>query len=75
MADIEALEARLAESKAQLISLIDEIDAKRDDIDCAANAQLVLSRLLGTQQKPATLAASDVRQLGKIRRRQSGRAR
>lgn len=47
VADIEALEARLAESKAELIGLIGLIEAKPDDIDCATNARRVLSRLMG----------------------------
>ncbi len=47
VADIEALEARLAENKAQLVSLITDIEAKPDDIDCATNARRVLSRVIG----------------------------
>ena len=43
--DIEALEQRLAQSKAHLLTLIDEIESKPDDIDCASNAKRVLSRL------------------------------
>ena len=45
--DIEALEARLACSKAQLVALIADIEAKPEDADCAANARRVLSRILG----------------------------
>lgn len=48
VADIEALEARLAESKAQLTALIDLIESKPDDIDCATNARRVLSQLMGS---------------------------
>ncbi|WP_242224335.1 MerR family transcriptional regulator [Shinella zoogloeoides] len=47
VADIEALEARLAGSKAQLVTLIADIEAKPDDIDCAANARRVLANMLG----------------------------
>lgn len=43
--DIEALEQRLAQSKAHLLTLIDEIESKPDDIDCASNAKRVLSRM------------------------------
>ena len=43
--DIAALEVRLAHTKAALLALIADIDAKPDDIDCAANARRVLSRL------------------------------
>jgi DNA-binding transcriptional MerR regulator len=44
--DIGSLEARLAHSKAQLVTVIEEIEARPDDIDCATNARRVLSRLL-----------------------------
>ena len=37
VADIEALEARLTQSKAQLVALIADIETKPEDIDCAAN--------------------------------------
>ncbi|MGA4531862.1 MerR family transcriptional regulator [Ectopseudomonas chengduensis] len=43
--DIEALEQRLAQSKAHLLALIDEIESKPDDIDCATNAKRVLSKM------------------------------
>jgi len=67
--DIEALEARLAQSKGQLLALLAEIEARPEDIDCAANARRVLSRLqLGEMDSP-TLAAGDVKALGKANRR------
>ena len=43
--DIEALELRLAQSKTRLRALIDEIESKPDDLDCAANAKRVLSKM------------------------------
>lgn len=43
--DIEALEQRLAQSKTHLLALIDEIESKPDDLDCAANAERVLSKM------------------------------
>ncbi|MFI8744424.1 MerR family transcriptional regulator [Pseudomonas sp. NPDC077186] len=43
--DIEALERRLAQSKTHLLALIDEIEGKPDDLDCAANAKRVLSKM------------------------------
>ncbi|CAM3867847.1 MerR family transcriptional regulator [Ectopseudomonas alcaliphila] len=43
--DIEALQQRLAQSKAHLLALIDEIESKPDDIDCATNAKRVLSKM------------------------------
>ena len=51
--DIEALEQRLAQSKAHLLALIDEIESKPDDIDCATNAKRVLSKMnLGGPSDP-----------------------
>lgn len=49
VAELEALEARLAHSRSQLVGLIANIEARPDDIDCAANARRVLSRLLGSE--------------------------
>ncbi|WP_063807482.1 MerR family DNA-binding transcriptional regulator [Burkholderia cepacia] len=43
--DIEALEARLARSKAQVMSLIAEIAAKPASVDCATHAKRLLSRV------------------------------
>lgn len=43
--DIETLEQRLAQSKTHLLALIDEIESKPDDIDCATNARRVLSKM------------------------------
>lgn len=43
--DIEALEARLARSKAHVVSLIAEIGAKPESVDCATNAKRLLSRI------------------------------
>ncbi|MFQ0814617.1 MerR family transcriptional regulator [Brucella anthropi] len=72
VADISALEARLAHSKAQLVGLIEEITAKPDDIDCAANARRVLSQLLGKQIKSAASDTGEQRLYNKARRDQSG---
>ena len=68
MKDIEALEARLAQSKAGLVALIRDIEAKPDDIDCAAHAQQVLSRLQSGELANPAMAAADVKMLGKMRR-------
>jgi DNA-binding transcriptional MerR regulator len=43
--DIEALQAQLAQSKAQLVELMAQIEAKPQDMDCAANARRVLSEM------------------------------
>lgn len=49
--EIEALQARLAQSRARLVELLDQIEAKPADIDCATNAKRVLSELqLGTDE-------------------------
>jgi len=54
LADIEALQDRLARSKAQLKALLGDIESKPDDLSCAANARRVLSRmLLGTNDPNA----------------------
>jgi DNA-binding transcriptional MerR regulator len=72
--DIGALEARLAQSKAQLVALIADIEAKPNDIDCAANARRVLSNILGKEIDKPTMAAGDVKLLGRASRRRSAKA-
>ena len=68
VADIEALEARLAQSKAQLVALLGEIEAKPDNVDCATNARRLLSKMqLGEMESPV-LQSSDVKTLGKAKR-------
>lgn len=67
--EIEALQARLAQSKAGLVALIKDIEARPDDIDCTANARRLLSRIQSRQMKREGLAAGDVRLLGKAKRR------
>lgn len=72
VADIEALEARLAQSKAQLAALIDDIEAKPGDMDCADNARRVLSHVLGKEMaKPARVS----KPLGNVNRHRSAKAR
>ena len=57
--ELQALEARLALSRTQLAALIADIESKPDDIDCAANARRVLSRLLGgAAENPIPSAAA-----------------
>ena len=75
VADIEALEVRLAQSKAQLVALLEDIEAKPDDIDCAANARRVLSRMLGRDVEGPTLEADDTKLLGKTSRRRTANTR
>jgi DNA-binding transcriptional MerR regulator len=71
--DIEAMEARLAQSKAHLVRLLSEIEAKPDEIDCATNARRVLSRIRSGEMESPALAAEDVRTLRKVRRRRPAR--
>ncbi len=47
VAEIEALETRLAHSKTQLMALMQDVRARPDDLDCVAGAQQVLARVLG----------------------------
>lgn len=57
--DIEALEAQLAQSKAQLVELMAQIETKPQDMDCAANARRVLSeiQLVEAERTPTTTRA------------------
>lgn len=43
--DIETLQVQLAKSKAQLVELMAQIEAKPDDMSCSANARRVLSEM------------------------------
>ena len=51
--DIGRLQERLTRTKARLEGLIEEIEARPDDIDCAANARRVLSGLFHDESVPA----------------------
>lgn len=61
VADIVALEARLRQSRKQLVALIGDIEARPDDIDCVANARRVLSNVLGMEIRQSAIAAGGVR--------------
>jgi DNA-binding transcriptional MerR regulator len=74
VADIEALEARLAASKAQLVTLIADIEAKPDDIDCAANARRVLANILGREVESGLSAPGDAGPRGRAGPRRAARA-
>ena len=59
VADIEALEARLAQSKVQLVAIIRDIEAKPGDMDCTTNARLVLSCWAKKSSSPLQRMAVD----------------
>ena len=65
--EIEALERRLARSKAQINALIAEIEAKPDGIDCAENTMRVMAPML-----PAPVGLNGK---GKIEERRQKRVR
>jgi len=56
--DIEALQAQLAQSRIHLLELVQQIEAKPKDMECAANARRVLSemRLGDADSTPAPVA-------------------
>jgi DNA-binding transcriptional MerR regulator len=55
--DIEALQAQLAQSRAHLLELMAQIEAKPADMDCATNAKRLLSEMqLGAQESEKTAA-------------------
>ncbi len=70
--EIEALAARLAESRDQLAALITQIDTKPEDMDCAANARRVLSQMQ-LIDAPA-LPTGEVKALGKAIRQRKTKA-
>jgi DNA-binding transcriptional MerR regulator len=56
ISEIDKLQAQLTENKAHLLELIEQIDAKPQDMDCATNARHVLSttQLVDVGKAPAT---------------------
>ncbi|CAH1697736.1 MerR family transcriptional regulator [Hyphomicrobiales bacterium] len=70
--DIESLETRLKQSKAQLVALIADIEAKPDDMDCAANARRVLSRVLDGRIRDEGVSMGDGSVPAKKGRRAAG---
>ncbi len=61
LAEIAALQERLARSKSQLQALLGDIEGKPDDMTCADNAKRVLSRmLLGSQDAGETPGLSRI---------------
>lgn len=60
IADIEAIQARLARSKAQLLRLIEDIEARPEDMDCAANARRILTNVLGESSEDPGVTSEGV---------------
>ncbi|WP_252346797.1 MerR family transcriptional regulator [Acetobacter sp. P1H12_c] len=71
IADIEALQARLTQSKAHLLRLVEDIQARPEDMDCAANAHRVLTNVLARPSDNLDITPDDVRLLDRTDRRQS----
>ncbi|AXY21137.1 Mercuric resistance operon regulatory protein [Komagataeibacter saccharivorans] len=71
IADIEALQARLAQSKEHLLRLIEDIQARPEDMDCAANAHRVLTNVLTEPPENLDVTPDDVRLLDRTDRRLS----
>lgn len=69
--DIEALEARLAQSKMQLVALIGEIESKPEGMDCATNARRVLSQMPLGEVESLPLATDGTKAVGKSSRRRA----
>ncbi|HEP6432364.1 MerR family transcriptional regulator [Burkholderia cenocepacia] len=68
--DIETMQVKLAQNKVHLVSLMAEIEAKPDEIDCSANA----TRLLSQMQSRELDGAARTKGAGKAgRRRSSGK--
>ncbi len=42
--DLEDIEKKIAENKAKLLGILNEIEAKPDEMDCSANAERVMSQ-------------------------------
>ncbi|WP_329764509.1 MerR family transcriptional regulator [Stenotrophomonas geniculata] len=70
--DIEALQLRLAQSRAHLLAPIEDIQARPEGIDCAANSRRVLDRVRRGKLARPTLAAGDTALLRPGRRRRVG---
>ena len=73
VADIEALQARLAKSRQQLIALIKDIEGKPADIDCVENARRVLSRMQVGRIDIPDMEAEGVELLGNTGRKRAKR--
>lgn len=59
--DIEALQARLAQGRSDLLALMAQIETKPRGMDCAANARRVLSALQLAEAGPAAIPVAATR--------------
>jgi len=71
IADVKALQRKLAQNKKSLVKLLGEIEAKPDGMDCATNARRVLTQLQKGQIEKPKLAAREVRLLGQAKQRRA----
>jgi hypothetical protein len=72
--DIEVLQAQLAQSRAQLLELVAQIEARPADMDCAANARRVLAQMR-LDDAPARALDLSAQQLRPLLSRRPGRLR
>lgn len=72
--EIEAMQARLADNKKQLVTLLKQIEAQPEGGDCAANAQIVLSQIQRGKLENPGMATGDVKLMRKGRGRRSAKA-
>ncbi|MBU9487968.1 MerR family transcriptional regulator [Burkholderia multivorans] len=68
--DIEAMQIKLAQNKAHLVSLMAEIEGKPDEIDCSANAARLLSQMQSREPDGAARTHGTVKA---ARRRPTGK--
>lgn len=52
VADIEALQAQLAQSKAHLLALVAQIETKPEGMDCASNARRLMADMTPVPARP-----------------------
>ncbi|WP_256489971.1 MerR family DNA-binding protein [Ideonella oryzae] len=52
--DIEALQGQLVQSRAQLLALVAQIEAKPEDMDCASNARRLMADMTPAPARSST---------------------
>ncbi|HEF5788033.1 MerR family transcriptional regulator [Burkholderia multivorans] len=68
--DIEAMQIKLTQNKAHLVSLMTEIEGKPDEIDCSTNAARLLSQMQSREPDGAARTHGTVKA---ARRRPTGK--